>query len=164
MTDCSNVDMREVLPEFLHGKLDGMALGRVQAHLDLCSDCTAELAVLRAVCSTAPATWVDVERIAAAIPPYRQRKKLDVVYLRLAAAFLIAAVGVSAIAVTHQRRSVYLPETGGQAVTTSPGLAIVDISDLSDDHLAQLISDMDHLEAAPPLDPDPALSLSTGGA
>ena len=69
MTDCPNVEMRERLPDLLHGRLEGAARVEVQAHLAACEACAAELALLqeaRRVLERAPA--VDVARIVAALP------------------------------------------------------------------------------------------------
>lgn len=69
MTDCSNVEMRERLPDLLHGRLEGAARVEVQAHLATCATCAAELALLqeaRLVLDRAPT--VDVARILAALP------------------------------------------------------------------------------------------------
>jgi hypothetical protein len=69
MIDCSNVRMRESLPEYMHGLLDLRERLVVQAHLAGCGACTAELAVLercRTVMSNVPA--VDTGRIVAALP------------------------------------------------------------------------------------------------
>src|SRR5687767_12362292 len=69
MTDCSNVEMRERLPDLLHGRLEGAARVEVPAHLATCEACAAELALLREArraLDRAPA--VDVARIVAALP------------------------------------------------------------------------------------------------
>ena len=69
MTDCPNVEMRERLPDLLHGRLEGAARVEVQAHLATCEACAAELALLqeaRRALDRAPA--VDVSRIVAALP------------------------------------------------------------------------------------------------
>ncbi|HEX4935200.1 MAG TPA: zf-HC2 domain-containing protein [Gemmatimonadaceae bacterium] len=48
MTDCPNVEMRELLPELLHDALAANERERVDAHLASCAACAAELSVLRA--------------------------------------------------------------------------------------------------------------------
>jgi hypothetical protein len=72
------------------------------------------------------------------------------VYLELAAACLIGAVGISTFAL-HNARS-----NSSQATisTASQGLALVNTSDLSDDGLAQLTRDLDNLQAMPTVDPE----------
>lgn len=73
-------------------------------------------------------------------------------YMRVAAGFLLAAVGVSGIAFTHRNSA-----TTPAAVQSAPqnGVTLVGVSDLSDDNLEQLIQSMDDLDANPPADPDP---------
>src|SRR5688500_1065122 len=69
MRDCENVDVRERLPELLHGRLRGAERERVLAHLNQCVDCSAELALMRSVraVSTADAPRVNVAAIAGAV-------------------------------------------------------------------------------------------------
>jgi len=151
MNDCQNIEIREVLPELVHGTLSEVERARVQQHLDACDDCSAELAIIRAVRGSAVRPAVNVERIVAAIPPYRRKRtSMRRVYLELAAACLIGAVGISTFAL-HNSRSNATPATIGAA---SPGLALVNTSDLSDDGLAQLTRDLDNLQAMPTADPE----------
>jgi anti-sigma factor RsiW len=72
MNKCTEVDVQEMLPDLLHGKLDARARARVEAHVATCEDCTEDLDVLRTVKSAAvfiPA--IDVDRVVRQIPPYR---------------------------------------------------------------------------------------------
>jgi hypothetical protein len=72
MNKCAEVDVKEMLPDLLHGKLDARARARVEAHVATCEDCAEELEVLRTVKSAAvfiPA--IDVDRVVRQIPPYR---------------------------------------------------------------------------------------------
>lgn len=69
MTDYAYDEMRELLPDFLNGKLDAEARAMVAAHVARCAGCADELALLgraRALMHRAPA--VDVGRIVAALP------------------------------------------------------------------------------------------------
>lgn len=68
MRDCSNVEVREVLPDFARGELAEPARAAVLAHLDGCDACRAEVAVLRAVRGAFAAPRVDVSRIVGALP------------------------------------------------------------------------------------------------
>src|SRR5687768_18590158 len=69
MTDCTNVLVRERLPELLHERLDAVARAEVQAHLGACAECAAELTLLReARRSMQRVPVVDVARIVAALP------------------------------------------------------------------------------------------------
>jgi anti-sigma factor RsiW len=69
MTDCTNVLVRERLPDLLHERLDAVSRAEVQAHLAACAECAAELTLLREArraMQRVPA--VDVARIVAALP------------------------------------------------------------------------------------------------
>ena len=72
MNECTELDIRELLPDLLHGKLDADARARVEAHVASCAECAEELEVLRTVKSAAvfiPA--IDVDSVVRQIPPYR---------------------------------------------------------------------------------------------
>lgn len=47
MTDCPNAEMRDRLPDLLHERLDVSVRAAVMAHVDQCSDCRAEMTLLR---------------------------------------------------------------------------------------------------------------------
>ena len=47
MTDCPNAEMRDRLPDLLHERLESSVRAAVMAHVDQCSDCRAEMALLR---------------------------------------------------------------------------------------------------------------------
>jgi anti-sigma factor RsiW len=72
MNKCTELDIQEMLPDLLHGKLDARARAWVEGHLASCEACTEDLDVLRTVKSAAvfiPA--IDVDRVVRQIPPYR---------------------------------------------------------------------------------------------
>jgi anti-sigma factor RsiW len=156
MNDCQNVEIREALPELVHGTLSASQRALVREHLDECGDCSSELAIIRAVLGSATIVPVDVPRIVASIPPYRRNaSRIKRVYLELAAAFVIGAIGISTVAVHNSGSVAAVLRTGG--VTTSlstPGLALVNTSDLSDAGLAQLTQELDKLQAMPTTDPE----------
>ena len=69
MTECLNAEMRDALPDYLNGTLDGARTAEVRAHLAVCDECAAELELLRIVAASAPAApSIDIARIANAIP------------------------------------------------------------------------------------------------
>ena len=159
MNDCQDVAMREALPELMLGALPPGDRVRVQRHVDGCDDCRSELAIIRAVHGSSHAavvevTYADVSRIAAAIPPYRRQKsRIRKVYLELAAACLIGAVGISTFAVRNSGTSAS-PVASHAAPAAATGLALVNTADLSDAGLAQLTQDLDRLQALPTVDPE----------
>ena len=72
MNRCSNSDIRELLPDLLHGTLAADARARVEAHVATCGECGEELGVLRTVKTAAVfAPRIDVDRVVRQIPPYR---------------------------------------------------------------------------------------------
>ena len=69
MNDCPNGDIRDLLPDLLHGRLDASERARVESHVATCAACSAELGLLRDLRTTmrrVPA--IDASAIAAAIP------------------------------------------------------------------------------------------------
>jgi hypothetical protein len=68
MTECTNGDLRDLLPELVNGQLDAETRQGVEAHIASCRACAAELALLR---SLRPALMrgprIDAPRIAAAV-------------------------------------------------------------------------------------------------
>jgi anti-sigma factor RsiW len=72
MNKRTELEIKEMLPDLLHGKLDADARAQVEAHVASCESCAEELDVLRTVKSAAvfiPA--IDVDRVVRQIPPYR---------------------------------------------------------------------------------------------
>jgi hypothetical protein len=69
MIDCVSAEMRDVLPDFVHGQLDAGREAEVRAHIAGCTDCAAEVELLQAVMAAAPvAPAMNVDRIARALP------------------------------------------------------------------------------------------------
>ena len=69
MNDCLSAEMRDVLPDVVHGRLDAVKLAEVEAHVASCDACAAELELLRAVVASMPIVpAMDVQRIVAALP------------------------------------------------------------------------------------------------
>lgn len=81
MTDCDNVDIRELLPDFAAGQLAPSQVVQVQSHVDSCAECAAELSIVQSVRAArlAPVP-IDVQRIVAALPraPQAHRDVRDV--------------------------------------------------------------------------------------
>lgn len=71
MSDCMNAEVRDALPDLVHGRLDELNTATMTAHVESCEDCRAELALLKSVRESAPLVpSMNVERIAAAIGNY----------------------------------------------------------------------------------------------
>lgn len=67
MPDCLRTDIRDVLPDWVHGSLDAGAAAAVANHVASCAACTAEAELLRAVRGVLGEPRIDVDRIAAAV-------------------------------------------------------------------------------------------------
>ena len=121
MTDCPRADMRDLLPDLMHGALDAAARAEVERHVMTCESCAQELALLRSLrdtLSAAPA--IDVTCVAAAVnrarnttPAAGRARRATTGWRhdwRIAAAFLLAALGVGGYALTRAgRRSMIAP-------------------------------------------------------
>lgn len=69
MTECSNVDMQELLPEFAAGELPARERESVELHVASCEPCHAELDVIVAVRNARPLPpMLNVAAIVAALP------------------------------------------------------------------------------------------------
>jgi anti-sigma factor RsiW len=122
MSECTNLEMRDLLPDFARGALTGASSVAVEVHLATCADCRAELCVLRdarSVLDRAPA--IDAPRIVAAIArssAVRREATTSVAQARrrrawsvsapsrrvwLAAASIAAVVGAAALARSNMR-------------------------------------------------------------
>jgi len=72
MIDCPNGAVRDLLPDYLHDRLEASARGSVERHLAECAACRDELALLRDLRGTLRrAPRIDVAAVAAAIPAYQ---------------------------------------------------------------------------------------------
>jgi anti-sigma factor RsiW len=70
--DCINTEARDALPDLLHGRLNALDTATMNAHVESCAECRAELALLREARATAQlAPSMDYAHIAASIPAYR---------------------------------------------------------------------------------------------
>jgi hypothetical protein len=127
MNKCTDNDIKEMLPDLLHGALGAAAMERAEAHLSSCEECREELQVLRAVKSAAVfAPTIDVDQIVRQIPPYRTivppvelpaRSRL--VSWLVAASLAVTVVGVGSMLVA--RRSATTPPS---VATTLPSATI----------------------------------------
>ena len=120
MSECNNLEVRDLLPALTRGELKSSERAAVEEHLVTCAACRAELELVRdlarALRSTPP---IDTARIAqAVVRSARERREapisLDAVRRRrtaprrvwLAAASLLAVAGAGALAVVATRDEV----------------------------------------------------------
>ncbi len=100
MIDCPNGDVRDVLPDYVNDRLGTHRRAEVERHLESCAACRDEVSLLRGLRTTIRrAPMVDVDAIAAAIPPYRApvRRRWTTGW-RAAAAIAAIVVGGTSIA------------------------------------------------------------------
>ncbi|HUF64657.1 MAG TPA: zf-HC2 domain-containing protein [Gemmatimonadaceae bacterium] len=135
MRDCANAEVRDRLPELVHGLLEGPELVDVESHVAECSDCAAEAALIRRAAGVIAlgAPRVNATRIAAALPTTATiveppRTVWAGRALRIAAALLVAVVGIGTLQyVTRDdgraglaSLDAPLPESGGERAVARP--------------------------------------------
>jgi hypothetical protein len=167
MGDCINTEIRDALPDLIHARLDATERARVEAHVAACSDCSAEVELLRRAAAVLAlgAPRMDARRIAAALAasprlgadqprPIFGRPRL----YQLAAAVVLVVLGAGLIRMTLQPGSDVDPliARGPTAVTPASGIAMVGgIESLTSDDLATLVAGVESLEAVPTTEPEP---------
>ena len=140
MADCSNVEIRELLPERAGGALSAADIARVDAHLASCGLCTAELALINAARrSLRVAPSIDTARISARViaattAPSRPQlvtadrersgsrpaSRLRWIGWKAAAAITIAAAGIGSFAVWQSTDDAAVPDAGTVAGAHAP--------------------------------------------
>ncbi|MEO8620459.1 MAG: zf-HC2 domain-containing protein [bacterium] len=127
MTDCPNADVRDRLPDLVHGRLDAESRASVEAHVAACADCQAEVALLRDLRMSLRRTpRVDVAAIVAAVPAYRAPSRRAWVGWRTAAAITLLVGGGSSV-VVMRRTSVEPTTIAPTPVLTAPSGKSVDV-------------------------------------
>lgn len=170
MSDCPNVEIRELLPDYLSGTLSASRRAEVASHVASCSDCADEMAMLRLVREawTAATPAVDVGAIVAALPRPRKASRPVVRSWRSSQAFQIAAV-VSFIAVGGISLAVARSFFDGTSTVVpidtavsaeAPAISFAGgLSDLGDEDVEALLSALESIEALPVTETaDPPLS------
>jgi hypothetical protein len=96
MMQCTNPDVKDLLPDLLNGILAPADVAHIELHLAGCSSCLEELQSLRAfrsvVMSSAPS--IDTSRVALAIPLYRPAPRPRSGWWQVAAGISIIAAGL----------------------------------------------------------------------
>ena len=163
MIECSNVAMRDRLPDLANDTLESATRELVMVHLAECVACTAELEILRTtrliLVKTTPK--VNVAGIVSALPQYgvtpigsapSVRQRSWATSWRVAAAMTFLAAGIGSYAVLRPDSPVR-PDSVNlrQAVAdTATGMALTGaLADMSDAELSALAGDIDKIEALP---------------
>ena len=160
MSDCLNVEIRELLPEYLTGTLSAARRAEVDAHVAGCAECADELTVLRLVREAyAEAPAVNVGAIVAALP--RKSSRPAIRSWRRSNAFQIAAavsfIALGGISLAVARSFFNGTTTVAQVDSTiapngaeTPAISFAGgVSDLGDDDLEALLTALETIEALP---------------
>jgi len=122
MSDSSK-HVTDLLPDLLHGRLEGATRAEVETHLAACVDCRAELELLARAKQALVAPRMDFTRVAAAVPTYgaTRRHRIGTRIMQIAAVITVIATALSAVAkLSHDReRDVVRREP---AVNSSPAV------------------------------------------
>jgi hypothetical protein len=131
MSECTNGELRDLLPELVNGRLDAEMQHRVEAHVASCTECAEELALLRSLrASLMREPAIDTQRIAAAVRAHtggaaKRGATRDGIAtpwrVAIAAAALLAAGALSYVVGTHRARGVE-----NVAVVPTPPVGIKD--------------------------------------
>ena len=152
MRDCPMAEMRDALPDLMHGTLSPHQLAEVRAHLEACEACRAELELLERVRRAVPAPNVATVGMVSRLPRYqrpsRWRRVASGPVLRVAAAVVLLAGGVSLV----MRDGTRVPEpVHGDSVPRHGAtleLAVGEtFTDVSDQALMALVEAMEDLDA-----------------
>jgi anti-sigma factor RsiW len=173
MSDCANVEIRELLPEYLHDRLGASQRALVEAHLTDCEDCSAELGTLRAVrLAYARGRAIDTAGIVRALPKPPARVQRPVArrmatWQRIAAAISFISLGGISLAVSRSffsgEGAVVSPDTPIVVATSpaetaraaAPAISFGGgVSDIATEDLEKLLGALETLEAAPPAEPE----------
>ena len=112
MNDCPNAELRDMLPDLVHDRLDVADRTLVEAHLASCADCRAEVVLLRELRAAFGRTpSFDVAKIAAAIPAYRAPVRRAWVGWRTAAAIMLLVAGGSSVVLMNHSAATPGPVT-----------------------------------------------------
>ncbi len=183
MSDCSNLEIREALPELLHGRLDAVQAAKVREHIARCAECAAELELLQRVqrlYSAAPA--VNTAAIVAALPRPRARRTFSLGMLRAAAAIVLLLGGGALIfraamsgsqngqpnqvVVTPQDTPAIRRDTPVTVERTAQprvfAMSLSELDDLDADEMESLLSALDRIDAAPVAEPDTLMGSVSG--
>ena len=168
MSDCLNVEIRELLPDYLSGTLTASRRAEVDAHVASCAECADELAVLRLVREAyveSPA--VNVKAIVAALPRKSVKPAMRTIQagapvgrswrhshaFQIAAAVSFITLGGISLAVARSffngNPSAVTRDTVVAVGAETPISFAGGVSDLGDEDLEALLSALENIEALP---------------
>ena len=168
MIECFDPEVRDFLPDLVHGRLGELDTATMLAHVDACESCAAELALLREIRASAPiAPSIDVAQIVSALPAPRvapspvekpAARPSRFASLRIAA-FAVVLVGASLVA-NQLRAPVARPPAAAVARVAPEGASlslVAGVQDLTDAQIETLLSELNNLETLPSMEPEQAV-------
>jgi anti-sigma factor RsiW len=172
MRDCQDERIKDLLPEYVAGRMDSTLIAQVEAHVAACPSCAAELAVVRAAHAAFPAPQVDIARIVQALPkpvislaPRAAKRTRRFTSWRIAATIATIAVSGVSIAVLQSMLSDDKPPKASivrhvvENANEASGLSVGgNLNDLSEKEMQTLLDKLDELDAVPSAEPQPAVS------
>ena len=156
MRDCPNAEMRDLLPDLLHGRVSPEQRAVIEGHLAGCDACRAELALLTRVRQVAPSPHVDVAAIAQALPSYRAaRPRFGAPVLRIAAGLVLVAGATSLVLRGNARGRGPVDTVAVATPVAAPMLSLGEnFQDLSDSDLEAITDELQALDAVLSAEPD----------
>lgn len=175
MRECTNDEIKDLLPEFVSGQLSPELASQVTAHVETCQSCAAELAVVRAAHAAFKAPQIDIARIVRALPtpvtplaPRIEKRSRRFMSWRVAATIATLTVGGVSVAMLdgilggrppHPRTPVVSTRKPVENPGEASGLSVGgNLNDLSDTEMQTLLDKLDELDAVPSAEPQPAVS------
>ena len=176
MTECFDPEVRDYLPDLVHGRLGEVDTATMLAHVEACESCARELALLREVKAAAPvAPKIDVGAIVSALPVVSVpapaapvRRNFTLLRLVVAAAVVISGALVLNTQSDVMPRLAQAPERAESAsrVTASAPVAseaaslslVSGVQELTDEQIETLLTQIDDIEAIPASEPDQSLN------
>ena len=186
MSDCPNVEMREALPELLHGRLAVEHAARVREHVAVCAECAAELELLERVRRAyAQAPAIDTAAIVRALPAPDAGRSSSLGVLRIAAAIVFILAGVLVLrtvvvgrGASDREQMVLVPRDSALPALPVPNtatvrepvaagsltlaMAVSEVDDLDAEELETLLGALDRIDAAPVAEPDTLIGSVPG--
>ena len=178
MRDCADAAMRDRLPLFVTGRLTDSDSTMVEAHLASCSDCVAEVDLLRAVGRAYAVPAIDAAVVAAAIPAPRRKRTAyyQQPMWRVAAAMTLMIAGTAGVLVMRRADPGIMgsvavgvdSSVGGGVVSAESTLAMAptlpagpatisfggNLSDLTDAQLEALLAQIERIDGAVSAEPE----------
>ena len=176
MTECFDPEVRDYLPDLVHGRLGEVDTATMLAHVEACESCARELALLREVKAAAPvAPKIDVGAIVSALPVVSVpapaapvRRNFTLLRLVVAAAVVISGALVLNTQSGVMPRLAQAPEqaeSASRAAAPAPvaseaaSLSLVSgVQELTDEQIETLLTQIDDIEAIPASEPDQSLN------